>query len=290
MIDVRDVARSARLPVVVLMLCAAMLAGCTHESPPPAPEVKRPPVPYSVVWSGASGVDLNSRPAELIRASLESATMARWAGVKFAFPGYDEALAHDAKYSELFGLKWQEPNTNPRDDPQPWLYNYHIGAMTHADDRVTATVCTLRRFDRSTLSKTPPGPNDTPWQTFGGVTFPVTYTVELTRKTTDPDQPTGAPDRSAEDHDPHGSKVPSWNVFGDWSIREISNDIDGDYTQPECTSWWRQVFPGWTAPASAPEDFTPPFPMSDWEWPNVTGVDSLPMNYPEWIERTGDKA
>lgn len=275
---------------VIVAVLMSVVVGCST-SPPAPPPVKRPAVPYSVVWSGASGVDLASRPAELVRASIESGRMAQWAGVDYAFPGYADALSNVTKYSGLFGSTWQKPHKyGSFDGPRTNLYMAHIGEMTHTADRVTATVCA---FERSDLTRHKPIPTPVPPNYYVGTsvpheTQPVTYTLELLRSSSAPDQPTGLPDHSVTEHDPRGAKVPSWNVFGDWKIHVMDSDRMGDYTQPPCVAWWARVFPGWSAPANAPWDFAPPYPVKDWT--AATGVHGLPINYPEWIERTGDAA
>lgn len=219
---------------------------------------------------------------------MESGQMGAWASVDHAFPGYREALSEITEFTELFGSLTQRPQEDPRSVIYRDLFNYHLGAMSASADHITATVCTLERFRTPEVS-TPPPPSYSPSPNFPSATQPYTFTVELQRpEGSGADQPAGLPDRSADEHDPRGGKVPSWNVFGDWKIRVLKTDRLGVYDQPECLAGWRQLFPGWIMPPGDPLAFHPPQPTSDFD--TAVAFRTVPPNFPEWIARTGDAA
>lgn len=272
--------KAIALLIGILTSTTIFVAGCS--SPPPAPPKTPPVVPYSTVWSTQSGVDLYARPAELIRASFEGARMAEWAGVDNSFPGFAAAVAHADPYSAYFGSTTQKPNDST--EPYGGRLNLQLIARLNASDTdISAMICTFRR--RLPPKKLPaPGVDKS---SFYVLARPRTFTIHLTRSPNGQVGQTGLSDRNPTEHDPRGHKVPTWNVFGDWHITSLKEVLDDVYNQPECVNWWPTVLPGWRTVPDYPYIEPPATATSRW---SALAIPSLPPNYPEWIERTGDAA
>ncbi len=272
--------------VGALMTCGI---ACTPAPEPSAPSpVQRPTIPYSVQWSAVEGIDIQDRPAELIRATFDGGEMAAWAGVAHSFPGYADAVAGTRDYYDSLGSTTQPPK--PQNLP-PWASTVryrHITTLNATDTHITARICTLRRFIK---------PFGEPTRYSGDGSFfgvsPHTLDIVLSKPAdTSPGVP-GERDDSPE-HDPPGNNQPHWNVYGNWTIDAI-HDPYGDNgvfgTEPECIAWWKQLFPGWTS-VTRPGDFRPPHPVNGpWEWYNLLALDPpAPPSYPEWIAPKGADA
>ncbi|GAC69220.1 hypothetical protein GS4_23_00140 [Gordonia soli NBRC 108243] len=115
--------------------------------------------------------------------------------------------------------------------------------------------------------------------TFATETDPTTFTIQLQRPR-DSAEGRPTPDRSRS-HSFNGLQVPNWDVFSGWTVTALEDDPDGNYSQPTCTGWWKQKFPGWVLPSSRPWDFHPRHDVGDWAL--EVSVNQLPPNFPEWI-------
>ncbi|WP_055475602.1 hypothetical protein [Gordonia sp. HS-NH1] len=272
--------------VGALLTCGIACTPAPEPSPPSS--VQRPTIPYSVQWSAADGIDIQDRPAELIRATFDGGEMAAWAGVAHSFPGYADAVAGTRDYFGNWGRPDQPPTPGNRIPVANTVMSRHIASMTVTDTAVTARICTLRQAVKPAY---PPAADAE--GSFIGEARPRTLEVQLRKPSGVSAGTSGHRDESAANHNFRGNDQPSWNVFGNWSIGAIRdlrgvNDFWGD--EPECVAWWRKKFPGWTGTTSL--DFQPPHPVNGpWEWYNLLALDPpAPPSFPEWIAPKGADA
>ncbi|WP_439029713.1 hypothetical protein [Gordonia terrae] len=284
---------SARaLPTLLVQVIGVILigAGCSTSGAEPAETsaISRPDIPYSTQWSAAAGIDVQSRPAELVRATIDGGEMSAWAGVDHSFPGYADAVANAREYFGYWGSTDQPPTPGNRIPAADTAMSRHIASMTTSDTTITARICTIRQ----SIKPAYPPLENTDGSFIGGAQ-PRTLEVHL-RKSTDASPGTaGERDDSPTEHDPRASDQPSWNVYGNWTIDAIrdlygKNNMWGD--EPECVAWWHKKFPGWSGTTSL--DFQPPHPVNGpWEWYNLLALDPpAPPSYPEWIAPKGADA
>lgn len=148
----RRVSRAlATLPVVMM---AAI--GCSHSEPAPPPLSK---VPWTgllaqerEVWSAEPGIDLVTGPAVVIRAYLESRSLASQMGdIDYVYPGFKHAVAPNDPAEPDYSLNpppiTQDLWPEPRPDSSPLLYpavgtgRSHILRIDTSGRQVTAVVC-----------------------------------------------------------------------------------------------------------------------------------------------------
>ncbi|PXW31042.1 UNVERIFIED_CONTAM: hypothetical protein DES50_106174, partial [Williamsia faeni] len=245
--------------------------------------------PYTTIWSAADGINLNTRPAELIRATVESGEMSAWAGVDHSFPGFADAIANATDYNGDWGDTTQPPrpdNLKTRD----WrLFARHITTLNATDNHVTARICNLHLplLDEDFVV-TPKAELDS----FRSVTRPITFDVTLTKPTDTTSGTSSQPDTKPDTRNPSALDTPNWNVFSPWTISSITvletvNNYYGD--EPECMAWWRQKYPGWDGTSLT---FGPPTPITTdtgfFEALMITRPG--PPNYPEWLGPKGADA
>lgn len=235
----------------------------------PAPPNLDPPVGYTTQWTAPEGVDLFDRAGELVRVAVESGDYAINFGAdgKFAdfpaFPGYLEAIGApqdgDGHYTPYYYARSpQKPDTTE------WGQYYHLTQLTTDGKTIDATVCGYRLgtdpADNYSLS-------------------PIKDAVHV-RLSTTADSPglPGIPDADIDSPDSRAHVLPSWNVFGNWTIDEMINTA---YTYDEalaapCFDWWSAQFPTFTR-----QDLSPfVYPPDGYVFPTVP-ADQL--QYPEWI-------
>lgn len=258
--------------MVFAATCSILASACTGgQAPEVATENPSPasaPLPFSNVWSAAPGIDLATRPAELIRATLESADATAYGGIAQSYPGYEAALATttprgtpDFEISEWF----------VQSTPNPYygLGNYtsfnHMMTLEATETVVSATVCNYLITDT-------PRRNGSIDGGYG------TYQFRLTRNS-EPDATPGAPDNdqanTRQDH-----RTPSWNVFEGWTIERLyattpPTDL-GTEPVTQCAAWINQQFPDFIYNSAG--ILMPPVRFEE----NPPTHPVLPQ-YPEWI-------
>jgi hypothetical protein len=213
----------------------------------------------SDVWSADQGVDLFSRGAELVRATVESGDLTLFGGIDVAFPGY--AAAFETPYDpgnydieSTFYKKWE---TLPQQRRTEYLHITNYIADSH---KVSAVVC--RFYTR---------PEPISGEESSAHTF--CQGVALENSGTDAGTP-GRRDESTENGTGDGGRVPAWNVFGTWKIKKIKF-LGGDETPDSCFTWWSEKFPYLIRVGNrrfyevAPGATMPPEPLA--------------KHYPEWI-------
>ncbi|PXW31040.1 UNVERIFIED_CONTAM: hypothetical protein DES50_106172 [Williamsia faeni] len=285
--------RNRPLTKITLAFAAAtalVLTGCsTASTPAPTSTQPTPDVPYTTIWSAADGINLNTRPAELIRATVESGEMSGWTGVDYSFPGFADAIANATDYNGYWGNTTQPPSPDNLVSLDWRLFARHITTLSATDSHVTARVCTLHLplVDQDVVLKSTGYTSS-----FGSVTQPYTVDVTLTKPASTTPGTSGQPDRAPDIHNPRALDVPDWNVFSPWTISSITllegvNDYYG--TEPECMAWWRQKYPGWDGTSLT---FGPPAPITTdtgfFEALMITRPG--PPNYPEWLGPKGADA
>ncbi|MEB3907199.1 hypothetical protein OSH39_24850 [Mycobacterium ulcerans] len=148
----RRVSRAlATLPVVMM---AAI--GCSHSEPAPPPLSK---VPWTgllaqerEVWSAEPGIDLVTGPAVVIRAYLESRSLASQMGdIDYVYPGFKHAVAPNDPAEPDYSLNpppitqdlWPAPRPDSSSLPYPAVGTgrSHILRIDTSGRQVTAVVC-----------------------------------------------------------------------------------------------------------------------------------------------------
>lgn len=77
------------VPAAAILVCTT--SSCGHESKKSATV---PPWAISFRWSAEPGVDLNSNEIRMVRAAIESNTIATYLSVAYGYPGWQEASDH----------------------------------------------------------------------------------------------------------------------------------------------------------------------------------------------------
>lgn len=119
-----------RTLISVLVAISATLTSCNGSSP--TDEVQRWSGLVSDLrfeWSSEAEIDIDSSPAVPVRAYIESALLAQYAGdLKFAYPGFTEAVPPDASPTSTdTGKRNLRPNTNyPLQQQLVGTNRYHI--------------------------------------------------------------------------------------------------------------------------------------------------------------------
>ncbi|ATL66635.1 hypothetical protein CRH09_10865 [Nocardia terpenica] len=196
-------------------------------------------IPYANVWSADSGVDLFSRGAELVRATVEAGGLAAYVGADRSYPGYARAVAGltaatenqaqpDPGVVQYVSSRPHDPNLRMH----PSTGYFYITAYSASDTRVSATVC-------SYAVRPEPLPNEDNRFVGGG------FQVELDNTGSNPGQP-GIADRDPNAHDPRAHLPPQWDVFGTWKVTTIRVPVSRGDDQPECLPWYQQQFPTFT--------------------------------------------
>ena len=285
--------RNRPLTKTTLTIAAAtalVLTGCsTANTPAPTSTQPTPDVPYTTVWSAADGINLNTRPAELVRATVESGEMSAWAGVDHSFPGFADAIANANAYSGYWGDTTQPSSPDNLPSRTATLFARHIASLRATDNQITARVCNLHLplVDQDVVLKSTGYTSS-----FRSVTVPTSLDVTLAKPANTTPGTSGQTDHAPEIHNPRALDTPDWNVFSPWTIRSIAlletvNDYYGN--EPECMAWWRQKYPGWDGTSLA---FGPPTPITTengfFEALMITRPG--PPNYPEWLGPKGADA
>ncbi|MFZ2528416.1 MAG: hypothetical protein WAX14_12285 [Rhodococcus sp. (in: high G+C Gram-positive bacteria)] len=221
------------VPGLVLVLLAS--ACSTTDSGPVPDTTARPPeqsVPYSQVWSAEPGIDLFSRGAELIRASVEAGNYASYYSLGTTFPGYSDAVGGPMRFDRDKILPALVPDGRGSNEPKPRTIRYHIATLVESPSELIADVCDRREHptERTASSTSPVG---------------FAWVVKLSNSAGRPGRP-GIPDADPDSSDPRALRVPDWNVFGEWRITELhAGGRNWTGSAPhECTDWWLQRSPG----------------------------------------------
>ncbi|NLE80708.1 MAG: hypothetical protein GX610_14215 [Rhodococcus sp.] len=256
-----DRCRSAFLLLATLFTLSSCTSTTTEsDESQPLPTVKPDQnPPYSHVWSAEPGIDLFSRNAELIRASIEAGFYAYNYSIGTTFPGYRDAVSSGPRRRA-----WQiQPSFIPSGPGEgtrrPATAHQHLATITETDGTITADVCEYLEHPEGT--------------THTGGRIGLEWFVSLENYGLNAGLP-GIPDPDPGTADPRALRVPDWNIFGTWHITDLN--LGGRNWQsavPECTEWWYQQFPGErtssgyvTAPKGTPLPGSP-----------------VAQQYPEWI-------
>lgn len=240
----------------LVMVCAA-LAGCAPSQPRQAAPAAIVP-PYSHVWSADSGVDLFSRGAELVRATVEAHYEAQTYDprhTELAYPGYREALIASVVEGGV------------SEGPDVWAGTqyWHITDFHATDKSVSAWVC---GYYIPAVPGHPADPLDRN-EFLGDI-----KRVELVNTGWGPGLP-GIRDNTPGRHDPRAHVPPTWNVFGTWRITVLTDHLDaGDRYPASCVPFMRARLPVADVDSDGfpeqPRGFRPP-------------VRPVEVQYPEWI-------
>ena len=186
-------------------------------------------VAWSNVWSAGPGVDLFSRGAELVRASLEAGYLAQARGINRTFPGYREAIGPQPRYDDpqarAKNYGYVPVGFEPRDIGLTVL-NYHLVDLVQTADRVSGTVCSYGLAPR---------PTDRSKFLYDA------YLVALTKNGESPPGLPGVVD-TRNNFPQREGKVPTWDVFAPWTIERLQIGEASDVPST-CTAWWQSVFP-----------------------------------------------
>ncbi|WP_157124749.1 hypothetical protein [Nocardia pseudovaccinii] len=254
-----DYRRLGIAAIAVLVLSAGCATSQDANTTPPTPTRTNLELINADVWSADPGVDLFSRGAELVRATVESGDLTLFGGISAAFPGYSSAfdVPHDASNYDIETTFYSDSKTLPQQRRTEYL---HITSYAADSKRVSAVVC--RFYTR---------PESIPGEENSAHTF--CEGVVLENGGVDAGKP-GLRDEAAETGTPNGSRVPAWNVFGTWKIKKIKL-LGGDETPDSCFTWWGEKFPYLTRVGSrrfyevVPGATMPTAPLA--------------TSYPEWI-------
>ncbi|MEV4237994.1 hypothetical protein AB0J47_22770 [Nocardia sp. NPDC049737] len=213
--------------VAVLVLSASCSTTDDAKQMPATPTRTNLELINSDVWSADPGVDLFSRGAELVRATVESGDLTLFGGIDVAFPGYAAAFEspHDPGNYDIESTFYSDHGTLPQQRRTEYL---HITSYVADSHRVSAVVC--RFYTR---------PGAIPGEESSAHTF--CQGVALENSGTDAGAH-GRRDESVENDTAGGGRVPAWNVFGTWRIKKIKF-LGGDETPDSCFTWWSEKFP-----------------------------------------------
>lgn len=254
--------------LVAVALAASLVAGCSSNSGSQSPtttttsRVRYPDVNYSYVWSADSGVDLVSRPAELVRASFEAWLYSYYVGTDQSYPGFEQAAskavaANDPNIDNLLTLK---AVTQP-EKPYPHTTFAHIAGFSATDTDVSAIVC---RYDVAADPTRAPKPET--WLSRATV-------IHLKNTTSNPGR-AGIPDTDPDHPDPRAHIPPTWDVFSPWDVTELKGIWPKDIPSPSCTNWWHDRFPEFVTKPDGTLDAPP-----NWVPPTMP----VGVQYPDWI-------
>jgi len=243
---------TTRLLGLLVALTVTCVAGCTtgHEgsgvtsssatSSAATPIVEQLHPPFSFVWSADAGIDIFSRPAELIRATQEALELTHIYGPDKTFPGYLKAIGgpkdpgDDPNYrfettSQSTGGGWAEAYNSP-------MTNYfHITEVTISSEgrSIGAYVCRVSFASPDNVAFGPPQP-------IRGSVGAVTR-FELSK--IGPDRSQSGVDESPDVTDPAAEMPPTWDVFEGWRIDKIDQLLPGREFPPGCGDWFQQKLP-----------------------------------------------
>lgn len=260
--------------ILCLSACSATDQDVPDSSTPPEPT----PVNYSILWSATPGVDLQARPAELIRAAIGGAEMTQWYGSLKSFPGYAAAIT-GSETRLLEPWAWQIVPTDLRKAVTTWVYSYHLLDVKASVEEITGTTCGFRQsVVRANPPSSPPSSTYVAPKNFRSAFHQTAYRITMTKPA---DQPAGASGTRDEDPAEETSKsprVPTWNVYGSWKIHdiEILSPDSPDRNPVGCTDWWKQRFPSIVPDGTG--DFTAPPEGFETKLPQPQ-----PATFPEWI-------
>ncbi|MCK0093387.1 hypothetical protein MWU77_21640 [Rhodococcus sp. F64268] len=248
----------------LLSILVLLTPGCTNSPNPGAPEPSEPPadppLPFTNSWSAEPDIDLFSRGAELVRASIEAGIHASFFSVSESFPGYSDAIGYQhVNYNEI-------ADTVARGRPRGgWIsdltYLYHIAEITETPTSIIAEVCD----EPVTVD---------PYISDHRVKHGFSWIVALTNTGGAAGLP-GVVDTDPDGSDPRARRVPDWNVFGAWNITQLrtgGRDASTAIAHPACTEWWLERHPG--SEVLGNYTFSPAG--------EIPGEPRLPQ-YPEWI-------
>lgn len=222
--------------VACLAATVAVIAGCANAEPAEtapssstASVAADADVAWSNVWSAGPGVDLFSRGAELVRASLEAAYLAQARGIDKTFPGYRAAIGPQPEYGDpqarAKNYGYVPAGYEPRNIGLTVL-NYHLVDLVQTADRVSGTVCSYGLAPR---------PTERSKYLYDA------YLIALSKKDGSPSGVPGVVD-TRNNFPQRQGKVPTWDVFAPWTINRIQIGEASD-VPASCTDWWRSVFP-----------------------------------------------
>ncbi|KZM71926.1 hypothetical protein [Nocardia terpenica] len=223
------------------------------------------------MWSADPGVDLFSRGAELVRATMEAGGYAAYVGADHSYPGYARGVAaltdeiERSKTPDLGVKKLVSPQpTDPDLKLQPLTTYLHMTAFDATDTKVSAIVCGYTVW-----------PEQLPYEDdryVGGGTR-----IELENTVADPGA-AGIANRDPNYQDPRAHRSPRWDVFGTWRVTTIKGPVGAGQYAPECLPWYQQQFPTFTKVPDLSELQAPP----GYQAPHHP----VAPQFPEWIGPT----
>ncbi|MFD4439311.1 hypothetical protein ACFWPK_05980 [Nocardia sp. NPDC058519] len=209
----------------IFLAVAVVVAGIAmYVSDRKPPRIRADPV-ATHVWSSAPGIDLGSRAAELVRATVESTVISRKAGLDFTYPGFREAR-RDASFDWGFAA-----SDGMGSDYEYWLesdrstYVDHVATIGINDRWLNAKVCQYQVPE--------PGENWTAGEFAGNFRI---YVVKF--ENLNPSQ-----DVAGSGIPKSGRRTPDWNVFGDWRITDIAA-ATREWEPHDCRNWFATQAPG----------------------------------------------
>ena len=172
---------------------------------------------FTVVWSAEPGIDLLSRPAEVVRATFEAQSITRVPSV-INYPGAIAATADANRRRPTLQIGYQE-RPDPSIPPTSGTQYFHVLRMESSANTISAIVCDIR----AGLVNHPIGGIDSSL-----VSFLASFDATL---------PAGSVDRRA--HAPvhgtpagEGDRAPRYDAFAPWQVNyEYSLPVPG--TSPE---------------------------------------------------------
>ncbi|MCV7250066.1 hypothetical protein H7J07_17865 [Mycobacterium koreense] len=265
-----------RRAIAIAFALTVVAAGCTWSperssqppttsEPPPAVDQLHPP--FTSVWSAAPGIDLLSRPAELVRATQEGQYLTRVYGPDKTFPGYLNAIGgpKDPQYDPNYRFGTTSQAEPPwRDDADTPMTNYyHLADLSVSADATTisALVCSYHILT--------PDNNMSGWWNVAKL-----FATEIELSNPNPDSGlTSLIDDDPNMPNPGAQMPPSWNVFTTWHIARIWELFFYDDIPTDCFDWQTSQLPElqprsqpWSSSEVAREPVKPQFP--EWIPPN----------------------
>ncbi|MFD0926485.1 hypothetical protein [Williamsia deligens] len=187
-------------------------------------------MPWSNVWSASTGIDLFTRGAELVRASVEAGLLAKAHGPDHSFVGYQQAIGPlDFSYGD------------------PRLRNKNFGYATEGFDpsvpefSVIYYRLTELRSDASSIDAKVCSYGLTPYPSEAGKYLFRAVFVTLEKAANASAGTSGVKDSGTYATGEKG-RAPTWNVFAPWSITQLRS-VEAQEIPASCAAWWGSVFP-----------------------------------------------
>lgn len=212
----------------------ALLTTSCNGSTPGQPVTAQPPQPWTgrmadvrAVWSAQPGIDLENGPAVVVRAYVESYTLAMAMGdMAVVYPGFTRAVIPkeiDTSRKTVPSNPW--PEIHPIDGYPPIVGtdNYRILRIDRADTQAAAVICNYYytfgvRLEDGGYGR-PDGPD------LGG--------VHVRRISMTDESSSG--DRLPPQHGP--ASAPVTDVFGEWRITGNWLFLEGEPAARTATEW-----------------------------------------------------